>query len=622
MFTKWRMKNFKSIETLDLALGQVNVFAGANSSGKSTILQSILLLKQTVQYAPPARALALNGPILKLGSFSDVHNAFCEHDRTISLGFSLNTERVPRNGVRNMMMSSRQVRSVSAELNWVTPVSSQAPEQSEDVAAALSPVLSSAAYDVTGESENTKTAKFSASIAANGGAPSTETAYTHVVTKIDEASGKELTGGKPDAEIVGATTSHFLMNFVGVRYELTKLRARRVAEQICGTNDPFDQTPYYAPFILVETVKNWLSEISVDDFDSYFDHLVPDNDDDVPVSEVADAFRHLKQSVTNSADSAVTAKLLDDQSLKAAIEARLIQAWGPLTTIDETAPRSIVAANDKIRTYLTSFVRYLGPLRDEPRHVYPLEALSQPDDVGYRGEHTAAVLELNSSKMIEYVSSEVFSADPEDWADNLTQATLRAAVVDWLTYVGVAIGFSASDKGVFGHQLKVRTVDGKGFHDLTNVGVGVSQVLPIIVGSLLAPKGSCLIFEQPELHLHPKVQARLADFFLAMGFSGKQCLLETHSEYLVDRLRLRIAQASGDEVAKRVKIFFTEKAGGVTTCTPVEISKYGAALKWPKDFFDQSQREVEAIVQAAGAKRRAESGARLRALRAAEPGRD
>jgi predicted ATPase len=76
MLKRWSIENFKSFrDKTDVELAPINVFAGANSSGKSTIIQSILLLKQTLQYAPANRAIALNGPILKLGTFEDVKNA-------------------------------------------------------------------------------------------------------------------------------------------------------------------------------------------------------------------------------------------------------------------------------------------------------------------------------------------------------------------------------------------------------------------------------------------------------------------------------------------------------------------------------------------------------------------
>jgi predicted ATPase len=136
--------------------------------------------------------------------------------------------------------------------------------------------------------------------------------------------------------------------------------------------------------------------------------------------------------------------------------------------------------------------------------------------------------------------------------------------------------------------------------------VGVSQVLPIVLTSLLAEPGSLLIFEQPELHLHPRVQTRLADFFISIALMGKQCLLETHSEYLIHRLRRRIAEAKGDELTQLSKLYFVERHGGTTSCRAVDITKYGAIIDWPTDFFDQSQVEAERILFAAGKKRKDE----------------
>jgi predicted ATPase len=173
----------------------------------------------------------------------------------------------------------------------------------------------------------------------------------------------------------------------------------------------------------------------------------------------------------------------------------------------------------------------------------------------------------------------------------------------WLRYLGVAQNVEIKDAGKFGRQLKVRTEAGGDLHDLTHVGVGVSQVLPILVMCLLAPTPCLLLFEQPELHLHPRVQARLADFFLAMGRLDKQCILETHSEYLVDRLRLRIAESESTDILEMVKIFFTEKVQGDTVCKSVELTEFGSIKNWPDDFFDQSAEASSKILRAASAKR-------------------
>ncbi|WP_180828388.1 AAA family ATPase, partial [Vibrio parahaemolyticus] len=67
-------------------------------------------------------------------------------------------------------------------------------------------------------------------------------------------------------------------------------------------------------------------------------------------------------------------------------------------------------------------------------------------------------------------------------------------------------------------------------------------VIPIVMQCLLSNKNDILIFEQPELHLHPKIQAKLCDLFIAMSLNGRQIIIETHSEYIINRLRYRIAQ--------------------------------------------------------------------------------
>ena len=141
-------------------------------------------------------------------------------------------------------------------------------------------------------------------------------------------------------------------------------------------------------------------------------------------------------------------------------------------------------------------------------------------------------------------------------------------------------------------------------HDLTHVGVGVSQVLPILVMCLLADPDTTLIFEQPELHLHPKVQTLLGDFFLSMSLLGKQCVLETHSEYLVNRLRFRAAAAKTDEISKAIRMYFVEKPEDTSVFRPVVVNEFGAIPDWPEGFFDQSQREAEATLRAAIKKRR------------------
>ena len=96
--------------------------------------------------------------------------------------------------------------------------------------------------------------------------------------------------------------------------------------------------------------------------------------------------------------------------------------------------------------------------------------------------------------------------------------------------------------------------------DITDVGFGISQILPVIIQGYLAHENSITLIEQPEIHLHPKMQADLADLFISIinstneegGKKTKKYLfVETHSEYLLKRLRRRISEGKilNDDVA-------------------------------------------------------------------------
>ncbi len=175
---------------------------------------------------------------------------------------------------------------------------------------------------------------------------------------------------------------------------------------------------------------------------------------------------------------------------------------------------------------------------------------------------------------------------------------LVSAVRDWLEYLGIASKVATEDKGKLGHELTIATSGGDQLHDLTHVGVGVSQALPIVVLSLLADTGSTLIFEQPELHLHPRVQTRLADFFMSLTFAGKQCVVETHSEYLVSRLRYLSAVANDVPISQLIKIYFVEKPAEQSIYREVKMNESGVIQNWPDGFFDETERNSAAIIQA------------------------
>ncbi len=129
---------------------------------------------------------------------------------------------------------------------------------------------------------------------------------------------------------------------------------------------------------------------------------------------------------------------------------------------------------------------------------------------------------------------------------------------------------------------------------LTDLGFGLSQVIPILVKGLTLQKEDLLVVEQPEAQLHPKPQAGLADFFCAMVKCDRNVIVETHSEELFHRLRLRAAM--DDDLAEKIGVYFLHEPVNGVCSDPVPITlSEEAELKWPKGFLPDGMRSEMAI---------------------------
>jgi predicted ATPase len=246
--------------------------------------------------------------------------------------------------------------------------------------------------------------------------------------------------------------------------------------------------------------------------------------------------------------------------------------------------------------FFGSLVRYLGPLRADPQAVQRFAPSSEPDDVGTKGEFAAAVYDANRQQSIAWWHPKELK---------VIEGPLADAVNAWLRHLGVAHGVSTRESAVPGVSWQVQHLPGSATRPLAAVGVGVSQVLPIVVAGLLAPRGVILLIEQPELHLHPRAQARLGDFFLGLANVGKQCVIETHSDALVNQLRLAMVKG-GPPTREQIEIYFvTQKPTGDSQFAPVDITESGRIRNWPTGFFDETAQQEDAITRAALLKRSA-----------------
>jgi hypothetical protein len=245
----------------------------------------------------------------------------------------------------------------------------------------------------------------------------------------------------------------------------------------------------------------------------------------------------------------------------------------PLNTASQTLIRQMVG------------LRHIGPLRERPRTIYEPSTGVDAQDVGPRGEYTPAVLHALGDRPI------VFWRQGE-----LHRETLLEAVDAWLGVLKVHAGARSHWRGKLGHELEIRDADVGGGLDPTQVGVGVSQLLPIVVQLLVMPAGSTLLLEQPELHLHPAVQSRVADLLVAAIRSGRQVICETHSEHLISRLRILTGLATL-RYEFDYRIYFATRVHGNTEFQDIEVDSHGRILNWPDGFFDQSARDASELIR-------------------------
>lgn len=158
------------------------------------------------------------------------------------------------------------------------------------------------------------------------------------------------------------------------------------------------------------------------------------------------------------------------------------------------------------------------------------------------------------------------------------------------------------------YEVKVKTKGSLGEVDLPDVGFGISQVLPVLVECFYAPANSIILMEQPEIHLHPRAQAFLADVMIDVINAREdghdrniQLIIETHSEHFLRRLQRRIAE---DAVKKeQVAAYFADASRTPTTLDELRLDICGNIENWPKDFFGDEMEDITEQSKAALNKR-------------------
>ena len=223
---------------------------------------------------------------------------------------------------------------------------------------------------------------------------------------------------------------------------------------------------------------------------------------------------------------------------------------------------------------------YIGPFRKLPNRSYNRHLINNKNKFGVHGENAYPILIQDSLDGEGSVISRV-----SDWyKDNFDGWQLKIN----------------SEKSPF-YQVEIGREETGTYVNIKDVGQGMSQALPIVTRAYLpAEEDTLIIFEQPELHLHPAAHGELGELFVRSVNEdpNKKYLIETHSQNLI--LRIRSLVASGNISAEDVKIYFVdfEQDDCVSSLKRIDLDEKGNVSFWPDDIFNESFEEAKNLARA------------------------
>ncbi len=236
---------------------------------------------------------------------------------------------------------------------------------------------------------------------------------------------------------------------------------------------------------------------------------------------------------------------------------------------------------------LMDSIYYLGPLREYPQREYGW-AGSSPGDVGRRGEST-----------VDAILAATRDGQTRSLGYKKRKKTFQEMIAYWLSELGLIQEFEIKEiaKGTNLYRARVKTSQSSPWTLLTDVGFGVSQVLPALVLLYYVPEGSTVLMEQPEIHLHPAVQSELADVMLNVAEARNvQIIVESHSEHLMRRLQRRVAEE--EAASEDVRLYFVSTNGSQAQACDLHLNRWGEIENWPDNFFGDELGEITAISEA------------------------
>lgn len=646
---KWRLTSFKSVKSqTEINLAPLTVVVGANSSGKSTFIQSILLMAQNAMSldefsTPKARGqFELNGSLVQLGTIRETTCDLGNPKRLgdISIGGRWHAgARIVATRNRSRATRRNPLRAEGGfQLDWDISFKSFDGKAESGIAQVKNANVSAIAENAIIQEENVifqkanaqlnllkgKFEKFSfdhrsilkpdddSLIPFDGTGATRDSKYISRVRKsnaISFRSGLPI-GGLVKTNIVDYVIDNQLRVYreeaFGSRMtglQRAERRARREEslpeEFLSGDSDKFSSNKELVD-ALVEHVANASRQVLQRD-------KIADDETLLSVGYVEqEPFISLDSFIVEGSSGPAIPRITLDyiEAIFAEVRTKFRERYGKSEWIHEEIycthegrrslnPRHGFSLTSRLvefwNSHLAQSVAYLGPLRVGPRAIYGIGSSTENKNIpiGESGEFLAKKL-FNERALKSYPIL-------ENGELRKSRLTLENAVSFWykfLTGLEESNQINVDSPSRQGYPLNV------GERTLANIGFGASQILPVIGICLDARPGTLILLEQPELHLNPGMQQKLADFLLYMARTGRQIIVETHSEYLITRLR-RNAASTPDDHKYFTVIYVERNIETGTSYRTVSVDDQGDFSEWPKGFFDHVAEDLRVLMRRA-----------------------
>ena len=243
---------------------------------------------------------------------------------------------------------------------------------------------------------------------------------------------------------------------------------------------------------------------------------------------------------------------------------------------------------------------YISAERWGPRSSVPVNTHnSNPYWLGKYGEFTISFLNSLSSSTIRDEHGQSIAntrADDPRIHNEAVGNIILSNVIAWMGEITPNVNINASviREAMIGYSSF--SFGGSSSYKASNVGFGLSYVLGIVTALVAARKGSVVILENPEAHLHPRAQSQLGRLMALASLAGVQVIIETHSEHIINGVRIQVRK---ETVKPEIINIFYVSRDEIKMESQVEqlaLNEVGQLDSWPDGFFDQQANDMKTLI--------------------------